>query len=85
MGYQRNFNNNQNGYNYQRNNYGGNNNYSPQPQQVQPQSPEEFINERLDVYQMFEEAIRARGLDPTNFAFGLTQWVTSYCMAKKGK
>lgn len=71
--------------NYQRRNYGGNNNYSPQPQQVQAQSPEEFINERLDVYQMFEGAIRERGLDPTNFAFGLTQWVTSYCMSKRGK
>lgn len=60
----------------QRNN--GNFNQQNKPQQT----PEEFINARLDVYQVFKEQIQARGLDPADFAFGLTAWVTSYMIGK---
>lgn len=59
--------------------------YQQQTPPPPPPTPEEFINDRLDVYLMFMDAIKARGLDPADFAFGLTQWVTSYQMAKKGK
>lgn len=48
-------------------------------------TPEEFINERIDIYLMFTEAIKARGLDPADFAFGLGGWVTSFAMTRKGK
>lgn len=54
-------------------------------QQTPPPTPEEFINERIDIYLMFTEAIKARGLDPADFAFGLGGWVTSFAMSKKGK
>lgn len=84
MAFQRQYNYNNQGGNqyYQRNNTGDRQGYQ---QPVQVLSPEEFINERLDVYAIFESVIRDRGLDPDKFTFGLTQWVTSYCMAKKGK
>lgn len=56
-----------------------------QQQTPPPLNPEEFINERLDTYLMFTEAIKARGLDPADFAFALGGWVTSFTMTKKGK
>lgn len=54
-------------------------------QQTPPPTPEEFINDRIDIYLMFTEAIKARGLDPADFAFGLGGWVTSFAMTRKGK
>lgn len=54
-------------------------------QRTPPPTPEEFINDRLDVYLMFSEAIKARGLDPGDFAFALGGWVTSFAMTRKGK
>lgn len=86
-----NYNNNGGGYQQRQGGYNngyqrqGNNNYQSQQQQTTPPppSPEEFINKRLDLYQQFQNAIRERGLDPADFAFGLTQWVTSYEMELK--
>jgi hypothetical protein len=52
-------------------------------QQTPPPSlptPEEFINERLDVYQVFMDTIKARGLDPADYAFFLGPWVTSFIL-----
>lgn len=49
-------------------------------------TPEEFINERLDVYQVFVDTIKARGLDPADYAFFLGPWVTSFILEnKRGK
>lgn len=55
------------------------------PPPAPPVTPEEFINERLDIYLTFTEAIKDRGLDPADFAFGLGGWVTSFLMTRKGK
>lgn len=55
-------------------------------QQTPPPTPEEFINERLDVYQIFIDTIKARGLDPADYAFFLGPWVTSFILEdKRGK
>lgn len=48
-------------------------------------TPEEFINDRIDIYLMFTEAIEARGLDPADFAFAMGGWVTSFAMTRKGQ
>lgn len=81
-------------YGYRKNNqgYGQQAGYQQQQGGYQQQTPppalvtpEEFINERLDIYLMFTEAIKARGLDPADFAFGLGGWVTSFAMTRKGK
>lgn len=77
----------QGGYQQQQGGYqqpqGGYQQQTPPP--PPPLNPEEFINERLDVYLMFTEAIKARGLDPADFAFALGGWVTSFAMTRKGK
>lgn len=85
MAYSRQFNGyNQGGNsNYPRNNYGSNNNYTPQQQQVP--TPEEFIDDRIAVHQLFMNRIKEQGLDPSEFAFAIGGWVTSYCLEKKGK
>lgn len=87
MAYNRQYsNNNYGGGNYQRN--FNNNSYQQQQQQpvVQPpMSPEEFIDNRLNVYQVFVNRIKEQGLDPADYGFALGGWVTSYCMAKRGK
>lgn len=76
----------QGGYQQQQGGYqqqqGGYQQQTPPPP---PVTPEEFINERLDIYLMFTEAIKARGLDPTDFAFSLGGWTTSFAMTRKGK
>lgn len=59
--------------------------YQQQTPPPTPPTPEEFINERLDVYLMFMDAIKARGLDPADFVFMLGGWITSFTMTKKGK
>lgn len=59
--------------------------YQQQTPPPAPVTPEEFINDRIDIYLMFTEAIKARGLDPADFAFGLGGWVTSFAMTRKGK
>lgn len=73
-------------------NYGnrqGNGNYNQQ--QYQPKQPakpfnlDEFINERLDMYDAFCEAIAARGKEPSDFAFYLGGWITSAVMKSEGK
>lgn len=78
------YNNNQRG-NYQQGNggYQQNNRYNQAPQP--PQNPEDFINERVDIYTMFVDAIKAKGLDPADFAFALGGWVTSFVLGNKGK
>lgn len=81
-------------YGYRKNNqgYGQQAGYQQQQGGYQQQTPppplptpEKFINERIDIYLMFTEAIKARGLDPADFAFGLGGWVTSFAMTRKGK
>lgn len=59
--------------------------YQQQTPPPPPPTPEEFINKRLDVYLMFMDAIKARGLDPADFVFMLGGWITSFTMTKKGK
>ena len=79
--------NNQQG-NYQRKNYGGNNSYSPQqqPQPAQPPvTPEQFIDDRIAIHQVFTNRIKEQGLDPANFAFMLGGWITSYMLETKRK
>lgn len=87
MGYSYNNFNNQQG-NYQRRNYGGNNSYSQQQQSQPaqpPMSPEEFIDNRLNVYQAFVNRIKEQGLDPADYGFALGGWVTSYVLEAKRK
>lgn len=75
---------NQGGGGYQRN-YQGNQGGGYQKPAPVIQSPEEFINERLDVHTQFVEAIKARGLDPADYAFFLGGWVTSYVLDRAKK
>lgn len=76
----------QGGYSQQQTGYQQQGGYQQQtPPPPAPPTPEEFINERLDVYQVFIDTIKARGLDPADFAFGLGGWVTSFAMTRKGK
>lgn len=72
---------------YQQNNYGGNNNYQQQQQSVPepPTSPEEFFSKRIDTYLAALEVIKARGLDPSEFAFCLGGWCTSYLLQEEKK
>lgn len=84
------------GNNYQQGNFNygrqqggyqqGQGNY--QRQQPAPKPPfnlDEFIQERLNVYTAFEEAIKASGRDVSDFAFALGGWVTSAILeSKKG-
>ena len=80
------------GYNRGSYNNSGGNGYGQQSQpETPPPTPEEYLNKKLDMYILFKDIISQRGLDPTDFAFGLTQWVTGYDMTlkdyekKKGK
>lgn len=88
MGYNnygnRQYNNNRGGYN---NNSGGYNqqNYNQQQQQEPPVSPEEFIDERIALHQLFTNRIKEQGLDPTDYAFFLGAWITSYVLERKRK
>lgn len=88
MGYNnygnRQYNNNRGGYN---NNGGGYNqqNYNQQQQQEPPLSPEEFIDDRIAIHQVFVDRIKEQGLDPADYAFFLGGWVTSFLMSRKGK
>lgn len=88
MGYNnygnRQYNNNRGSYN----NGGGYNqqqNYNQQQQQEPPVSPEEFIDERIALHQLFSNRIKEQGLDPTDYAFFLGPWVTSYLLERKRK
>ena len=45
----------------------------------------EFIDDRIAVHQAFMNRIKEQGLDPSEFAFAIGGWVTSYCLEKKGK
>ena len=85
MGYNnygnRQYNNNRGGYN----NNGGGYNQAQQQQQEPPLSPEEFIDERIALHQLFTNRIKEQGLDPTDYAFFLGPWVTSYILERKRK
>ena len=86
MAYSRQFNGyNQGGNNYPRNNYGGNNNYTPQQQVQPPVTPEQFIDDRIAIHQVFTNRIKEQGLDPADFAFMLGGWITSYMLETKRK
>lgn len=63
-------------------NYGGNNG-GYQKQSAPPPTPEEFINQRLDIYLAFADVIKERGLDVGDFAFFLGGWITSYALECK--
>lgn len=83
-GYQRGgYNNQGSGYNKPQGNYQQGGGYQKPAPIIQ--SPEEFINERIDVHQAFVEAIKARGLDPADFSFFLGGWVTSYVLERNKK
>lgn len=69
--------NNGGGYNQQ--------NYNQQQQQEPPISPEEFIDERIALHQLFTNRIKEQGLDPADYAFFLGGWITSFLMSRKGK
>lgn len=72
------YNNNGGGYNQQQN-------YNQPQQQEPPISPEEFIDERVALHQLFTNRIKEQGLDPADFAFALGAWVTSYVLERKRK
>lgn len=89
MGYNnyrnRQYNNNRGGYNNNGGGYNQQQNYN-QPQQQEPLlSPEEFIDERIALHQLFTNRIKEQGLDPADFAFALGAWVTSYVLELKRK
>lgn len=44
---------------------------------------EEFLSQRLDVYLSAIDLIKARGLDPADFAFALGGWVSCYIIEKE--
>lgn len=71
---------------YQRNNYGGNQQGGYQPKSTNeptpPPPPEEYIKNKLDMYQLFKNKIIEQGYNPDEFAFGLMAWVTGYEMAQ---
>ena len=56
---------------------------TPQRQEIEPPTPEEFIEMRLRVYDSFIDHIKSKGKDPADFAFFLGGWVTSYLMDLK--
>lgn len=90
MGYNnygnRQYNNNRGGYNNNGGGYNQQQNYNqPQQQQEPPLSPEEFIDERIAIHQVFVNRIKEQGLDPADYAFFLGGWVTSFLMSRKGK
>lgn len=74
-----------NNYNSQQGNSRGDNNYYQQQQSpAQPQvTPEQFIDDRIEIYQVFTNRIREQGLDPADFTFMLGGWVTSYMLETK--
>lgn len=85
MGYNnygnRQYNNNRGGYN----NNGGGYNQPQQQRQEPPLSPEEFIDERIALHQLFTNRIKEQGLDPADYAFFLGTWITSYVLECKRK
>lgn len=90
MGYNnygnRQYNNNRGGYNNNGGGYNQQQNYNqPQQQQEPPLSPEEFIDERVAIHQVFVNRIKEQGLDPADYAFFLGGWITSFLMSRKGK
>lgn len=91
MGYNnygnRQYSNNRGGYNNNGGGYNQQQNYNqPQQQQEPPVSPEEFIDERVALHQLFTNRIKEQGLDPADFAFALGGWITSFMLEnKRGK
>ena len=81
--------------NYSRGNYGGGYNrggYSNSqgggqaPPPPPPMDLDAEINNRIDLFLRIQEAIKARGLDPSEFAFAIGGWTTSLVLEqKKGK
>lgn len=70
--------NNGGGYNQQQN-------YNQQQQQEPPVSPEEFIDERIALHQLFTNRIKEQGLDVADFAFAIGGWITSFVLERKRK
>lgn len=70
-----------NGGGYQQNNYGNKGGYQKQPVDIDAE-----INARIDLFVRINEVIKARGLDPSEFAFAVGGWTTSLILEqKKGK
>lgn len=66
------------------NSYGGRQyNQAPPPQE--PFDLDAFINERLDIYNAFVDAIKARGGEPSDYVFALGGWVTSAVLEQRKK
>lgn len=88
MGYNnygsRQYNNNRGGYNNNGGGYNQQQNYNqPQQQQEPPLNPEEFIDERIAIHQVFVNRIKEQGLDPADYAFFLGPWITSFMLENK--
>lgn len=87
MGYNnygnRQYNNNRGGYNNNGGGYNQQQNYNQPQQQEPPLSPEEFIDERVALHQLFTNRIKEQGLDPADFAFFLGAWITSFVLENK--
>ncbi len=85
------------GSNYNRGNYGGGYNrggynnsggggYQQPAPAPQPVDINAEINARIDLFLQIQEAIKARGLEPADFAFAVGGWTTSLLLEqKKGK
>lgn len=80
------------GSNYGNRNYGGGYQRQggyQQQQSAPPPQPIDInaeINNRIDLFLQIQEAIKARGLDPSEFAFAVGGWTTSLLLEqKKGK
>ena len=69
---------------YQQNNYNNGGGYQkPAPQPVDINAE---INARIDLFLQIQDAIKARGLEPADFAFAVGGWTTSLILEqKKGK
>ena len=67
--------NNGGGYNQQ--------NYNQPQVQKPPVTPEEFIDDRVALHQLFTNRIKEQGLDPADFVFALGGWITSFMLEDK--
>lgn len=87
MGYNnygnRQYSNNRGGYNNNGGGYNQQQNYNQPQQQEPPLTPEEFIDERVALHQLFTNRIKEQGLDPADYAFFLGAWITSFMLENK--
>lgn len=65
--------------------YSNSRQYNQAPPPPEPFDLDAFINERLDVYNAFVDAIKARGGEPSDYVFALGGWVTSAVFEQRKK